>query len=80
MDNRIKKKKESKDAVKKENKTLIRMWLFLGIIFMIYFAILISYAGFTNRFYFIWLIGGLSCFLFAWMAKIQFVKRFLPDG
>lgn len=78
MDNRIKKKKKSKDTVRDEKKSLIWMWLFLGIVFMIYFAILISYAGFTNSFYFIWLIGGLGCFLFAWMAKIRFVKRFLP--
>lgn len=78
MGNRIEKKKESKNITEKEKKGVVRMWIFLGIIFMVYFAGLIFYAGFTNYFYFIWLIGGLGCFLFAWMAKIRFVKRFFP--
>lgn len=66
------------DKVKKKTPGLTWMWIFLGVIFILYFAGLIAYAGFTNRFYFVWLIGGLGCFVFAWMAKVQFVKRFFP--
>lgn len=78
MNKEIKKKKVSKNIAEKEKKGLVRMWMFLGVILMAYFVGLISYAGFTNYFYFIWFIGGLGCFIFAWMAKVRFVKRFLP--
>lgn len=78
MNNRIKKKKESKNTAERGKKGLVLTWIFLGIIFMAYFVGLILYAGFTNYFYFIWLFGGLGCFLFAWMAKVRFVNRFLP--
>lgn len=78
MESRIKRKKEGGDTSGKRNGWLIWTWIFLGIICIAYFIGIVSYAGFANRFYFIWLIGGAVCFLFAWMAKVGFVKRFLP--
>lgn len=63
---------------KSEKQYLWKIWLILGIIFLLYFFLLISFAGFTNVFYFIWLIGGLGCLVFSWMAKIHFVRRFMP--
>lgn len=78
MEGRVKHKKEDGNTSGKRKKGFIWIWIFLGIICIVYFVGIVSYAGFANRFYFIWLIGGLGCFLFAWMAKVQVIKRFFP--
>lgn len=66
------KKKAEKSAI------LWKIWLMLGILCLLYFIVLIAYTGFTNSFYFIWLPIGVSFLAFAWMARVRFVKRFIP--
>lgn len=69
--------KRKKETHKKSG-VLYKIWILLGIICLAYFVGLVSYAGLANAFYFIWFIGGICFLVFAWMAKIHFVKRFLP--
>lgn len=55
------------------------IWLVSGIMCLVYFVVLISYTGFTNLFYFLWLPIGIICLLSAWMAKVHFIKRYVPS-
>lgn len=75
-------KREKKNIRNKEEKkksgVLYKFWILLGIICLVYFIGLVAYAGLANAFYLIWFIGGISFFIFAWMAKTHFVRRFVP--
>lgn len=77
MTKREKKNRGNKEERKKTG-VLYKIWILLGIICIIYFTGLVAYAGLANAFYLIWFIGGIFFFIFAWMAKTHFVRRFLP--
>lgn len=63
---------------KKERNLPCLAWLILGMICLLYFALLMSYVGLTNIFYIVWLLGGLFCLLFSYLAKIHFIRRYVP--
>ena len=78
MAKRKKKKNTGNKEEHKKSGLIYKIWIFLGILCLVYFTGLVTYAGLANAFYLIWFIGGIFFFAFAWMAKVHFVKRFLP--
>lgn len=54
------------------------LWLILGVISLLYFAGLLIYTGFTNKFYLIWGLIGCFFLLLSKAAKAHWITRFLP--
>lgn len=60
---------------KGKKRLLWKIWLALGILCLLYFAVLIVYTGFTNLFYCIWLPIGITFLLLAGMTKAGTIRR-----